>query len=173
MFSTTMAAMTMMGLVASGAFLPGPTWVPDYGTALRQAAEQGKPVAVFIADGNDGFAHVLKGGSLPADATKLLKDKYVSVFVDTTTAEGKATAKAFELQQGLVISNCGGVKQVLRHDGSVTPESLKTYLSRFAETTTVTTTESNVPAATVAPASYGSPIVNPFYCPSCQQGGRR
>ena len=181
MFTTTMAAVTMTGLLASGAFIPGPTWVADYGVALRQAAEQGKPVAVFIADGSKGFAQVLPAGALTPESTKLLNDKYVTVFVDTTTEAGKATAKVFELKEGLVISNRGGAKQALRHNGAVTAESINAYLPRFANVDTVTTTESNIrvsysspigtsPAPAAAP--YGAPIVNPYFCPSCQQGRR-
>lgn len=169
MFTTTMAALTMTGLLSTGAYIPGPTWVSDYSTALRQASEQGKPVAVFIGNGSEGFKHVLPNGALNSESTKILNDKYVTLFVDTSTEQGQATAKAFDLKEGLVISDKGGAKQALRHDGAVTPENLNKYISRYSETTTVSTTETG---GTVVPASYGAPVVNPFSsCPTCQQGG--
>lgn len=166
MFTTTMAAVTMTGLLSTGAFLPGPTWVSDYGTALRQAADQSKPIAVFIANGSEGYTHVLKDGPMPSETAKLLKDKYVCLFVDTTTEAGKATAGAFELKEGLVISGRGGNKQALRHDGSVTSENLTKYLTQYAEPATVTTTVTNE-------APVAAPLANPFYCPSCQMQQRR
>jgi hypothetical protein len=133
--------------------------------ALRQAADQSKPIAVFIANGSEGFTHVLKDGPMPSESAKLLKDKYVSLFVDTTTEAGKATASAFELKEGLVISGPSGKKQAVRHDGSLSADALSKYLTRYAETTTVTTTETNEVVA--------APAVSPFYCPSCQMQQRR
>ena len=180
-FSTTMAAVSVSGLLASGAFLPGPAWVSDYGTAAKQAADQGKPMAVFIAQGGEGYAHVVSDAPVPADAARLLKDKYVCLFVDTATADGKATAAVFAMQQGLVISSKGGKQQAVRHDGTVSPTGLTQYLTKYADAgETVVTTESNtvqvvVPAAAVAqpgvvqPAAYPYNPYVPSSCPSCRQ----
>ena len=178
MFTTMMAAVTMTGLLTTGAYLPGPTWVSDYSVALRQAAEQGKPIAVFIAKGGDGYAHVVKEGPMPTDATRILNDKFVCLFVDTTTEAGQATAGVFEMKEGLVLSTRGGKQQALRVEGSVAQSNLNQYLAKYSEAgATVATTETNAPAAVVPAAysqpAYGQPVASPFnmggYCPSCQR----
>lgn len=170
MFTTALTALAMTGVLSAGNLIPAPQMVPDYATALRMAEQDAKPVVVFIAKGNDGLSQVLPNATLTPEAQQRLKNEFVSVFIDTSTKEGQATAKAFELEEGLVISDRGGHKQALRHTGPVTSETLSRYLERYATVTTVSTTES----VQNNPVKVDTPSVNPYsYCPSCQQGYRR
>ncbi len=169
MFTTTLAA----AVLATSAYLPGPAWTADYNTAAKQAVEQGKPIAVFIAGGSEGYAQVVANGTLPAEAARTLKDKYVCVFVDTTTEAGKATAAAFELKEGFVLSTVGGKHQAVRHAGAVAPAELSKELARCVEVTTVATTATNEAPAVVAPApvvrsSHYTPSFSYGSCPSCR-----
>ena len=58
MFSTSLATAAVAGLLASGSLAHQPAWQSDYRKALAQAAEQQKPVAVFIARGGAGYARL-------------------------------------------------------------------------------------------------------------------
>jgi len=135
MFSTFAA----IALLATGA-TETPSWQTDYTKALQFAAAQQKPVAVFIGQGNAGYAKVA-GGSIPADASQILAKNYVCVYVNTDTAAGKNLAGQFEINKGLVISGKGGDVQALRFAGSVTPLELTGYLSKYKGTSAVSTTE--------------------------------
>ena len=72
-----------------------------------------------------------RGSISSGKAGELLGTSYVSVYVDTDTAAGKALAGEFGLSQGLVISSRGGKYQALRHTGTVTPEQLTGYLTSY------------------------------------------
>src|SRR4051812_5922524 len=120
--STSLTAVVLSGLVA--AVPPQPAFQSDYGKAPVQAAESQKPVAVFIAHGEAGFARVVAEGKLDAEEAQLLKTSYVCVYIDTDTAAGKTLADAFEMKQGLVLSGKAGQKQALRHEGAVPTSDL-------------------------------------------------
>jgi hypothetical protein len=95
-------------------------------------------VAVFIASG--GPDKLLSEGKLDPATAKLLQD-YVCLSVDPATAAGKDLAASFKMTEGLVISDKTGGVQALRHDGPVPAAELTGYLSRFARTSAVATTE--------------------------------
>lgn len=143
-----------------------PNWQLNYSTAIAHAAEYHKPLAVFIAHGEGGFARVVADGTLPTDAVKLLKQGFVCVYVNTDTEGGKKLAGSFAMAEGLVISDRTGEKQALRHPGAVPPADLTRYLEKFGDPNrVVTTTEvQNVvttpvaPAAVAAPAFYANPM---------------
>lgn len=153
MFTTSLAAVAVAGLLASGSIETAPAWQTDYRTARSQAAEQKKPVAVFIGAGTVG--KLVTDGVISDAAAKTLKTEYVCLYVDTTTPAGKDLAKAFGLDRGLVISDRTGDLQALRHTGPVSAADLNGYVAKFSTTTTVVTTESNVShqTGTTAPAT--------------------
>ena len=131
MFSTSLAALA--GVLAVSASIPAtPAWQPDYRTARVVAAEQHKPVAVFIGQGGDAAASVVKEGTLGADAARALTRGYVCVYVDSATDAGRATAGTFGMATGVVLSDRTGSVQALRHAGPVTQVELATYLDRTA-----------------------------------------
>ncbi len=164
MFTTSMTAVAVASLLA-GSIETAPKWQTDYRTAVAQAADLKKPVAVFIGEGTNGYAKLVVDGTISAKAENLLKTGYVCVYVDTATESGKALAKAFNLTQGIVISDRTGELQALRHGGKVAAADLNRYLEKFSDVTTVTTTETNadaavVPAAAAAPAAGYHPAMS-------------
>jgi hypothetical protein len=169
MFSTTLAALTVSGLMANANLVP-PTFVTDYSKALTISAEQSKPIAVFITAG--GSSHLLKDEGMGSESIKLLRDSFVPMHVDTTTAKGAELAKTFDMKEGLVISDRSGHLQALRHGGTVTPTALQEYLAKFSATTKVATTEYQGLGA--APAAATIPAYSvPYYgarssCPNCR-----
>jgi hypothetical protein len=184
MFTTTLTVALASVIAANSA--PGlAAWQTDYSKAVDVSAEVQKPIAVFLTDGSQN--RILEQGALSADVAKLLREKYVAVHVDTTTAQGKKLADSFGLQVGLVISDRVGHLQALRHEGRVTDSTLTSYLTRFAAGAEVITTEhhsATAPGATSAPApapSYVTPTFAPHYynnfqpftygrgtCPNCR-----
>lgn len=152
MVSTSFTVAALLALSAGS--VPSVNWQPDYATAMSAAVAQQKPVAVFIGQGEAGYAKLVAGGQIPASAGQVLSSEYVSVYVNTDTAAGKALAGQFEMSAGLVISTRGGAKQALRLPGTVNATDLTGVLTTLGSTTVVST------PATVVPASYTAPVMN-------------
>ena len=160
-FTTSLAAVALSGLVSS-AIPAQPAWTSDYRQALSAATELHKPIAVFITKGAQ--AELTKGEGL-GDAAKLLKEGYVALHIDTTTEKGRKLAKSFDLAEGLIISDKTGGVQALRHAGTVSPTELSGYLTKYAGTESVTTTDYRS-TGEAAPAA-GQPVpASPQYAPA-------
>ena len=107
-----------------------------------------------------------------SESIKLLRDSFVPMHVDTTTAKGAELAKTFDMKEGLVISDRSGHLQALRHGGPETSTELQEYLSKFSATTKVATTIYQGLGA--APAAATIPAYSvPYYgarssCPNCR-----
>jgi hypothetical protein len=128
-----------------------PSWQTDYTAAQERAIAVQKPLAVVFGPGENGWQQI-GGGKLPAEAAQMLSDKYVCVFVDTSTPAGKEMATKFEIagSVGLVISDRTGSKQAFWHQGTLPADTLASYLSRYADPQRpLVTTETN---------RYGAPI---------------
>lgn len=151
MLSTSLATAVLTGMLAAGSVATQPAWHTDYGKALAQAADFKKPVAVFIAQGGDGYAKLVKDGKIPTDAAKLLRQNYVCLYVDAASPAGKALTSSFQMGEGLVISSKAGTHQALRHEGQVSSTELTGYLTKYSEVAQ--------PAQTV----YGGYVVAPVY----------
>ena len=164
MFTTSLTAAILSGMLASGS-LDSPKWRTSYRDAASAATELRKPIAVFITTGSP--AKLVKEGTLGKDAARLLRDGFVPLTVDTTTAAGKELAKTFNLTEGLVISDRTGGVQALRHAGAVTDADLKGYLERFTAPTSVPTTEYR--GAAVAPTVQPQYQIQPQYQPQYAQ----
>ena len=106
MVSTLMTAVT--GVVLAAASPAG--WQNDYRSALAQSAVSQKPIAVLIGRGD-------AAGRVPAAAAAAFQANFVCLSVNVETADGQATATAFGLADGLVISDAGGKVQALRVAG--------------------------------------------------------
>lgn len=139
MFTTSLAVVAVAGLFAPSSIPSHPDWAPNYGSALIRAAENKKPVAVFITNGN--LAHLTKGVTLGADVSKTLSNHYNAVQIDATTEAGKKMADAFGIQEGVVISDRTGELMALRHEGTIAPTDLEGYLTRYSDQTGVAATE--------------------------------
>jgi hypothetical protein len=110
------------------------SWQESYTGARRVGRQQGKPLAVFIGAGRDGFKQVCKGQALPAEARDVLAANYVCVYLDTLTAPGRRLAEAFEIADGpgLVLSTPNGKDQAFRHSGTLTAARLESRLRKHA-----------------------------------------
>jgi hypothetical protein len=151
MIATIMAVVALSGSLAPAA-KPEFQAQTDYGQALRMAADEKKPVAVLIGKG-DGFAKLMAGSDLSADAKKLLTEKYVCLSVNVETTAGKALADQFQLTDGLVISSAGGTHQAFRQSGTVSPTELGKQVATYAS--------AGVPAATVTAGTVAPTTVYP------------
>ena len=168
MFSTSLATAAVAGLLASGSLAKEPAWQTDYRQALAQATQQQKPVAVFIARGGAGYARLVSEGGLGSDATRVLRNNYVCLYVDTATARGQALSGAFQIAEGLVISDKTGGVQALRHEGTVSRTDLTNYLTRYVNAGQVSQTEFHggtqpVSQAVVPPAQPAPVVYQPTY----------
>lgn len=152
MISTTTFAAIAFGAMLSTGAVAVPAWQTDYSQAMAKAAAQQKPLAVFFARGEAGYAKIV-GGEVPMEAAQVLTKSYVCVYVDTDTTAGQSLASAFSLSKGLIISNKGGELQALRHTGNMSPTDLTGYLTRYSEVKVISTTEKVGEASTVAAAS--------------------
>jgi hypothetical protein len=173
--------------LAPSADLTAPSWSTDYFAASKQSARAKKPLAVFLGSGEAGYEQLDRDGKLTDEAKGLLASKYVCVYVNTDTPQGKRLAKAFEMPngRGIVISDRTGDVQAFRHEGDLSGRELVRNLEWYADTDReVRVTETNpgqrssnyapttpAPAAApayVAPAYY--PNFNPGFYPSCSRG---
>ena len=139
MFSSSLAAAAVTGLLTATSLGTMNGWQTDYGKALSIAAQQQKPVAVFIAPG--GPDKLVADGKLDEAAAKLLRQGYVALAVDSSTPAGQDLAASFKMTEGLVISDKTGGVQALRYEGPVPAAELNGYLTRFAQSSRVVTTE--------------------------------
>jgi hypothetical protein len=156
-----------------------PTWMTDYGQAVQVGKKAGKPLAVFVSSGAEGYQQVSRGGALTPATRTLLAKAYVCVYADTTQSAGMRLAQALEItKRGLVISDRGGQNQAFHHIGELSDAELTRNLERFAVVGTVRTTESNATSrASYYPSygtSYGAAPPAQAYQPAIQfRGGGR
>jgi hypothetical protein len=141
-----------------------PAWQMDYQAAQLQSARLHKPLAIFLAPGKDGWHQLSQSGKLSREVQTLIGAKYVPVFLNTETVDGKALASSFEISKGigLVLSDHEGQLQAFRHEGNLSQKHLVRALQRHADPDRpVRTTETNVEpvrratvSASVVPVSY-------------------
>jgi hypothetical protein len=112
-----------------------PTWQTDYTAALRQAETQNKPLAVFLAPGENGYEKVSRDGKLTRETRQFLSENYIPVSINTETEQGRRLAQAFEMPggKGIVISNRNGAQQAFWHQGDLTNQELFARLQRYSD----------------------------------------
>jgi len=141
-------------------------WEHDYRQARSIAASVNKPLAVFVASGENGWKKVVREGKLEAEAEKALAGQFVIVFVNQETDSGRKIADALQLsgKQGLVISDRTGKLQAFRQEGDLSASDLSQRLTRYSNPNfVVTTTETNAPL--VRQTNYANPFRG--NCPFC------
>lgn len=126
-----------LALVLTGGFSPGvnvaiPNLHSDYAQARAAAQTSSKPMAVFIGHGSDAIGRMLAAGTITPDAAQLLRDSYVSLYLNTDTEAGKELASRFAMTEGLVISSPGGSVQAYRHSGTFSSEELTRQLTVYS-----------------------------------------
>lgn len=133
-------------------------WQTDYNAARN--GSDGKPLAVFIGSGTEGWNQVCKEGKLSPEVQKVLNGNYAYVYVDTGTREGKSLAAEFQISRvGVVISDHTGKFQAFWHDGKLTNKGLALYLNRYADSERIVKTTDTIPA----PLPPYSPPSYPFW----------
>jgi hypothetical protein len=130
MFSTSLAAAALSGLLASGSVPTTPSWQTDYRTALQLSAAHQKPLVVVIHNG--GASQLFKDSAVSKDVLATLRQSYVGLSVDPTTPEGRQLAETFKMQEGVVISDKTGAVMALRYEGEVAVPKVQPYLTRYA-----------------------------------------
>jgi hypothetical protein len=131
---TLMAVVALTTSVSTATLSQNPTWLNDYGAARDRVAVAGKPMAVFLGSGQDGWGSVVRDGTFDPALNKLLADKFICLYVDTTTAAGRSLAGAFEVAgRGLVISDRKGTSQAYSLSGDLTKSELVRALEKYAD----------------------------------------
>jgi len=164
---TLMAVVALTTSVSTATLSQTPTWQIDYAAARARAAVVGKPMAVFVGSGQDGWGSVVRDGSMDRAVNRLLAEKFVCLYVDTTTAAGRSLAGAFEVAgRGLVISDRKGTSQAYSLSGDLTKAELVRALEKYADAGEAQATETVVREAPAAarPVSVVSPA-QPVYAP--------
>jgi hypothetical protein len=168
---TLMAVVALTTSVSTANLSQNPTWLKDYGVARERVAAAGKPMAVFLGNGQDGWGGVVRDGTFDPALNKLLADKFICLYVDTTTVAGRALAGAFEVAgRGLVISDRKGTSQAYSLSGDLTKSELVRALEKYADAgaeaqaTETVIREAPASPATVRPATVTYPAT-PAYVP--------
>src|SRR5262245_57450864 len=137
---TATLALALLGGFSPGANAALPNLQTDYAQARSAASADNKPIPVFISRGTEAMGRMFADGTIPAEATRLLRDSYVCMYLDTDTASGKELAGRFGLSDGLVISGPGGGVQAYRQAGTVSGADLTKKLTQYASASQPTTT---------------------------------
>jgi len=128
-----MVAATLAAGMAPANLSTEPAWLNDYATAQNRVHAMKKPMAVFVGNGKDGWAKVVKNGSIEPEINKLLANKLVCVYIDTDTTAGRSLATAFEVtSKGLIISDKAGTTQAYSLSGDLTRDELSQTLVKYA-----------------------------------------
>jgi hypothetical protein len=179
---TLLALVALSSAVSTANLSVSPTWLDDYSAAQRQVTAVGKPMVVFVGSGPEGWSKVVRDGAIDRAVNKLLAEKFVCLYVDTSTTTGRTLAEAFVVgRRGLVISDKAGTSQAFSLAGDLTRAELAQTLAKYAEANgQVRTTETVVREAPVttrpAPATYQStPVYTqsyyvPQYAPQYRYG---
>ena len=164
---TFMALLALTGTLSTANISTNPAWLDDYGTAQARVTAVGKPMAVFVGSGQDGWTKVVRDGVVSAEVKKLLADRYVCLYVDTDTRAGKTLAGAFQVaSRGLVISDRAGASQAFSLSGDLTGAELARTLQKYADRdiqATETVIREAPAVARPAPVTYRAP--QPVYVP--------
>jgi hypothetical protein len=165
---TYMAVVALAASVSSANLSRNPTWLDDYGTAQKHVASVKKPMAVFVGNGKEGWGNVVRDGGLDPAVNKLLAEKYVCVYVNTDTAEGRALAGKFEVaSRGLIISDRKGTTQAYSLSGALTRAEIVETLTKYADQNDeARTTETVVREAPPARPAYAPQYYVPQYYPT-------
>jgi hypothetical protein len=145
---TAIALFALTATVTTGNLNPAPTWQTDYRTAHAAVTTAGKPMAIFIANGT-GWESIVKDG-IDAGTKKVLAEKFVCLFVDASTAQGRGLAQAFQVGRGLVISDRTGTVQAYSMAGDLTKAELTTALTKYSDAKAVETTETILRGSEIA-----------------------
>ena len=169
---TSAVLVAMFGLIPNEPAANVPSWSTDYWASQQEVKKMGKPMAIFVGNGKQGWKGVAATGKLNAKATKLLVEKYLCVYIDISTKAGRELAKQMRINTkvGIIISDSTGGYQAFRHQGDLNDTKLVAYLTQFADPNrTFVRTISN-PDHEVQPTQYRPTYTPSAYTPSYRPG---
>jgi hypothetical protein len=164
---------TAMALVALtvGNLTTNPTWLDDYSAAQAKVTVAGKPMAVFVGTGRAGWEAAVRDGLDPS-VSKMLAEKFVCLYVDSSTAKGKTLAAAFQVgDRGVVLSDRTGQTQAYSAAGTISRSELNRALLAYADVEVAQKTDTpkvSSGSATTGSVSGGAVITGP---PGAMPGG--
>lgn len=164
---TSMLGLALATALCSPASTPSPNWHSDYSLARSEAGRAAKPLAVFIASGENGWERLLDEGKFTPATFQALRAGYVCVFVNTDTKPGRKLADQFEFADGpaLVLSDRGGDHQAYRRHGAMPEGEFRRVLAKFADGERVAqTTETSGLRPAAPPPAFTPATLN--YCPT-------
>src|SRR5882762_7253463 len=126
---TSILASVLLFAVPGAGFANSLAWENSYSAAQETAATKQKPLAIVFGQGPDGWGQV-GGGELSFDAGRILSDRYVCCYVDTSTPSGQQLARQFDINGsvGLVLSDHTARLQAFWHQGALSADALTGYL---------------------------------------------
>jgi hypothetical protein len=147
------------------------SWLTSYPAARQQGNMEKKPIAIFLGTGQNGWSKLVRGGSLSKEQQDILASRYVCLYVDTATEEGKRLARSLQIQTplGLVISDSTG-NWMAFHEGDLAAQDMTRYLTRFGDPNRVMYRTETNPSHPTETRSYYPPSA-PVSWPSTFRGG--
>lgn len=149
---------TAMALVALtlGNVPSSPTWLDDYSAAQAKVSVARKPMAVFIGSGKAGWESAVRDGFDPA-VSKMLAEKFVCLYVDSSTTRGRVLAAAFQVgDRGVVLSDQTGLTQAYSAAGTISRAELSRALVTYSDVQVAQKTD-----APTGPAPSGGVVITP------------
>jgi hypothetical protein len=140
--SMLLVALTGISADAEGSL----KWQTSYTEARKQCATEQKPLAVFLGIGKAGWNQLARDGKLGKEIEQVLMEKYIPVYVNTSTEQGQTLAKALGINDsvGIVISDAKCEMMAFYHEGDLAKADLSRYLDRYSDPNRVVQyTESN------------------------------
>jgi hypothetical protein len=163
---TSLVWVALAGTSGTTGMLPTvPAWQSDYQAAKKRSADEKKPLAVLLGSGAADWDTLSRDGSkIDPAIVELLQDRYVPVYIDVTTEKGQKLADAFEMKQGVILSDRSGENQAFRHEGVLASADLERNLRRFAEPDRAVTQTETLYRTEIR--NYPATAAYPSYAPS-------
>jgi hypothetical protein len=171
---TSILAVALLAIAPVMARAQDPTFMTDYSAAQQRATTQQKPLALVFGQGAEGYQRLTGAQQIPAEASRILAQQYVSCYIDTSTPAGQALARQCGINRtvGLVISDRTGKFEALCCDGNCTADTLTTYLTRYADPERVfNVTDTIAPDGRISNYPPTGTILGNVYAPTLGYGG--
>jgi hypothetical protein len=167
---TSFALLSLASMLSN---IPQPSWENDYRLALKTCERTQKPIAVFIGSGSANWRQLTREGQFDADIQRMLNDRFVRVYLDSTTPYGRQVADSFGVSagRGLVISDRQGGYMAFRHIGELPAKDVAKCLTRYSEADFVvraTETDPNRPAPVAPQTTPSFQYYQPSYSNFCR-----
>jgi thioredoxin-related protein len=133
---TSIVLLALAASVAPAADAPAaPEWLTDYTAAWRKGRSEQKPMAILCGKGEKGWNALSSEGTIDPEALRLLREKYVPLYLDVDTVDGKKMADTLKVKAApaLVLLDRSGENLALRYAGTLDPGDLRRCLLKYAD----------------------------------------